>query len=192
MKIVKFVFLGSILSAFAVASAGCGQNIAGPYNMTETESNLASEFGQSQPSNCASSQATINLTNSGNSVSGNASGACFTENLQGTQNNNVITVSSFSLTPVGIQLPQTGAMGSYGYGGAMPVSTGYPSPYGSPTPMPSAAPLTLQACNYTGMLTMSGNNEFSGTLTLSGQPAAVPGYPQTVCPSSISLSATFI
>lgn len=136
--------------------AGCGSSPAGTYSVGETISN------------CSNAQTNLNVTETGSTVNGTGSNACYNESLNGTDSGGTMTGVTMTLSPT--SSASAYPYGSYGYG-TMGCA------YGSYCASASTS------CVYTGTLTY-GNNVLSGTLTLQS------GSNSASCPPNITLNGT--
>ena len=85
-----------LLPVALLTLSGCGQKVAGGYNLTQSGGQMQYSYGASTSCN----QISLTFTENSNQVMATGSNACFTETLVGSNNNGSIQVTSLTLTPV--------------------------------------------------------------------------------------------
>jgi hypothetical protein len=92
--------------AVGLLLGGCGQKIAGTYNLIQSSSSgYATSYGTNQ---VACEQISLNISESGSAVSASGSNTCWTETLTGTESGGVIQA-----TLIEIPVTSTGTSTSY-------------------------------------------------------------------------------
>ena len=84
----------AILAVGLLLLSACGQKIAGNYSLVQTGGYQTGAY------NASCSQISLAITDNGGAISATGSNACWTENLIGSESNNIITVTSLTQIPV--------------------------------------------------------------------------------------------
>jgi hypothetical protein len=180
MKINQLIFCAGAVSIGLLSLAtGCGKGVTGTYtiNQIQTAPAMMSMAQGQGATNCQSTQATLNLMENNQNVSGNAVNNCFSETLTGTHSGDgQITGVTLTMIPMNSYPQYGGAQGSQNcvYNGTISVdgsnrlnsylqlnvpaqnTQGQPGQNGQPNP--SYLPTNQSNCSPTLMITgqMSG------------------------------------